>query len=447
MKHMGFRKCENDPCVLIATPLDGEPAIYVGVYVDDFIYFSALSDVEAWFQKTLGTILTVDFMGPVAYFLGYRYQWTRQPSGGLSVHISQPGFTEQLLQKHQMDTCVPSTTPYRSGLPIDRIEPHTGDATTNPLVGPYRSLMGALTSSTISTRPDLSVAHKLLSKHVTNPSAGHMEAAKHVLRYLRGTTEHGIQFVQQKSDNAIHGYVSWPLTTPPPQHTRPENYTDSNWGPQDASRPLPEEQETRTVTSDECKSIQGAIIIRCGGPIWWKVEREERCSRSSCEAEIKSMDLATKEGQHIVTYLMDEMNLLPSTAHPIPIFNDNKGAVDWSSTGAITKRLRHLNMREIAVRDAIRDQEIAVHHIPGKVNPANLLTKEHRDVAHFRELRDILVPSISGVGGVGNETQETEESNEIVARRVNDARQRTRETKTMRKQASWADVVKGKQNQ
>ena len=143
---------------------------------------------------------------------------------------------------------------------------------------------------------------------------------------------------------------------------------------------------------------------------------------------------------------MDEMNLLPSTAHPIPIFNDNKGAVDWSSTGAITKRLRHLNMREIAVRDAIRDQEIAVHHIPGKVNPANSLTKEHRDVAHFRELRDILVPLISGVGGVGNETQETEESNEIVARRVNDARQRTRETKTMRKQASWADVVKGKQN-
>ena len=40
-------------------------------------------------------------------------------------------------------------------------------------------------------------------------------------------------------------------------------FTDSNWGPQDASKPKP--NETRTVTLEELKSIQGYYITRMGG--------------------------------------------------------------------------------------------------------------------------------------------------------------------------------------
>ena len=433
---MGFQKCVNDPCILVGYSPGGTEPIYVGVYVDDFVYFSADAAAEKWFETKLCELLTVDFMGVVSYFLGCRYQWYRTENDGVGVHISQPGFIEQFLQKFGMQDCTPTKSPYRSGLPIDRILSPTTTPDNNPLVGPYRSLMGGLTWLSIRTRPDIAVAHKLLSKHVTNPSQGHFEAAKHVLRYLRGTTDRGLSFVEKAADNAIHGYISWPTNTPVPSHLQSEKFTDSNWGPQDASRPLPEEQETRTVTDDECKSLQGALVLRTGGLVWWKIEREERCSRSSCEAEIKSMDLVTKEAQHL-HYLMDELHL-PDTQRAIPVYNDNRGAVDWSSSGAITKWLRHLNMREVAIRDAIKANEVTVFHIPGKVNPADLLTKEHRDATHFQELRDILVPGEPGVGGVGNEKIE-----EVVRRgRATSHEAESRSPKTMTKNVSWADIVK-----
>ena len=429
-KDLGFVKCQNDPCVLVTRPFPDQEPLYVGVYVDDFLYFSGSPEVEKWFEESLGKLLTVDFMGAVTYFLGCRYQWFRTANEGVGVHISQPGFIEQLLEKFHMQDSVPVKTPYRSGLPIDRL-PSGGDVSdaTPELLSRYRSLIGALTWLTISTRPDIAVAHKLLSSHMTKPTEAHMEAGKHVLRYLRGTSDRGLCFVQKESDNQLHGFVAWPPNVPRAEHSSASEYTDSNWGPQDASRPLPEDEETRTVTSSECKSVQGAMLMRTGGPLWWKVEREERCSRSSCEAEIKSVDMACKEGQHI-TYLMHELGL-SDTMEAIPLYNDNKGAVDWSQTGAITKRLRHLNMREIAVRDSIAAGEVSVHHIPGKTNPADLLTKEHRDDHHFQLLRDLIVPTIPNQGGVGKD--------EVARRGAKTARTMTHVKKTV----SWADVVRG----
>ena len=52
-------------------------------------------------------------------------------------------------------------------------------------------------------------------------------------------------------------------------------FTDSNWGPQDASKPKP--NETRTVTMEELKSIQGFYITRMGDPYTggYTVKREE----------------------------------------------------------------------------------------------------------------------------------------------------------------------------
>jgi hypothetical protein len=40
---------------------------------------------------------------------------------------------------------------------------------------------------------------------------------------------------------------------------------------------------------------------------------------------------------------------LPDAAKGIPMFNDNKGAVDWSHGCSVSKKLQHLNIREISV--------------------------------------------------------------------------------------------------
>jgi hypothetical protein len=119
------------------------------------------------------------------------------------------------------------------------------------------------------------------------------------------------------------------------------------------------------------------------------VERERRISGSSCEAEIKAVDEATKATQY-VRHLEHELSINLHDG-PTPLFNDNSGAVNWSNTGAVSKKLRHVNIREFRVREARRYKEIDVIFIPGKQNPSDLLTKEHKSLEDFRAMRAPIV--------------------------------------------------------
>ena len=61
--------------------------------------------------------------------------------------------------------------------------------------------------------------------------------------------------------------------------------------------------------------------------------------------------------------------------------------VTWSKSKT-TKGLRYLQIRENSVRE---NKNIEVLHIPGKINPADMFTKEDKDAAHFKQLRDATV--------------------------------------------------------
>ena len=105
---------------LYATPISAQTAIYIGICVDDFVYYSESDQVEHWFKTGLADHFKVNFMGPILYFLDCHYVWYRTRHG-LAVHISQPGFAEVLPDRFNMSDCNPVKTPYRSGHVIDLI--------------------------------------------------------------------------------------------------------------------------------------------------------------------------------------------------------------------------------------------------------------------------------------------------------------------------------------
>ena len=85
---MGFDAMAQDKCVYKCTPIEGQPPIYVGLYVDDLVCYSKSDKVKQWFENTLKSHLKVDFMGDAAWFLGQRYDWYTDPNNGLvSCHI------------------------------------------------------------------------------------------------------------------------------------------------------------------------------------------------------------------------------------------------------------------------------------------------------------------------------------------------------------------------
>ena len=58
----------------------------------------------------------------------------------------------------------------------------------------YQTMVGSITFAMIETRPDIAFATSVISRNAKNPGKTHMEAAKHILRYLSGTKNRDITF-------------------------------------------------------------------------------------------------------------------------------------------------------------------------------------------------------------------------------------------------------------
>jgi hypothetical protein len=144
---MGLQQSDLSPCIFTGVSIPGEPPIFVGMYIDDIIYFSCSDSVEKKFEELLSGIGTLDFMGQVGLFLGTEFCWHEHPDGHLTMVLTQQSFTETLLDSLQIERVHQSTfiTPYQYDCCIDSI-PHEPMTTTarNELRLRYQSLVGSL---------------------------------------------------------------------------------------------------------------------------------------------------------------------------------------------------------------------------------------------------------------------------------------------------------------
>jgi hypothetical protein len=401
---MGLKQSTHDPCLFHGVPStpdfpasDTDAPVTVGLYVDDMVYYSTNDASEQRFENILSSQFTNSFMGVVNWFLGTHFTWLTLPDGNISVHLSQVAFAQNLVERYRQQDINfnPHVTPYRSGLPIDCIQGTTPDNMADPsfirLREQYQSIVGSLNWLATNTRPDLAPVTSFLAAYNHNPSKGHMDAAIYAIKYLRQTVDYGIAF-HSAADSKASGYVHYPYShdleaysdaLPPSaiEHNALTSYSDACWGSQLGNV----EHSDTELELFKMRSMSGYIILRAGGPIAWSSVRQPRTSRSSCEAEIRATDECTKEVLSI-RYRGLDIGLFDHEL-PTPIFNDNQGCVDWCKT-TTTSGMKHMCLRENAVRESILEQEISIHHVSGTRNPADIFTKELRNAAHFCLLRD-----------------------------------------------------------
>ena len=400
---MGLTQSTHDPCLFYGIPSSpahpaqpGDEPITVGLYVDDMVYFSDNDDIEHRFEKILASQFKISFLGVVNWFLGTHFTWRDHADGHISVHLSQLAFAQNLVERYrqQHSNINSNATPYRSGLPIDSLEGYSGDMEDPSFLrlrALYQSVVGSLNWLATNTRPDLAPVTSFLAAYNHYPTQQHMDAALYAIKYVRSTVEYGIAF-HSNAHIQSSAFVHFPFhhdieayndALPPTaaEHSELTAYSDACWGSQLGNIAL----TGKEIEMFKLRSMSGYIVLRAGGPIAWASVRQERTSRSSCEAEVRATDECAKE---VLSVRLRGKDIgLQDDDLATPIHNDNQGCVDWCKT-TTTAGMKHINLRSNAIRESVHLGELSIHHIPGVINCADIFTKELKDCSHFCLLRD-----------------------------------------------------------
>jgi len=260
LKSMGLHYTTNSPCLFVGTLIEGAQPIYLGIYVDDIMYFSPSDEVERVFESKLRTIGNVDFMGQVSHFLGIEFSWQHLPVGELAVSLTQQSFLDTLLSSLNItsNTVSTYTTPYRSGQVIDSIPFSDMSSTDRDILRLlYQSIVGSLNWLGHTTRPDISTVVSLLAQHQNIPSPRHYDAALYVARYLAGTRNLGLYFTSLQQ-TILESFLHFPLSSPL------LSMSDANWGPQDATQSKTHQELPLFVSRS-----RSAYYIGLFGPLHW----------------------------------------------------------------------------------------------------------------------------------------------------------------------------------
>ena len=165
--NIGLTPSASDLCLFIGVPStaehpvsEGDKPIQIGIYVEDFVYYSEDKVTESRFENIFKLQFKIDVMVTVNWFLGTHFEWANHPDRALFVHLSQKAFVHNLVERHCLNTVNfnPSSLPYRSGYPIDSIKAAEVDKDDPTFIWcrcVYQSLVGSLNWLATNTRSNL----------------------------------------------------------------------------------------------------------------------------------------------------------------------------------------------------------------------------------------------------------------------------------------------------
>lgn len=116
-----------------------------------------------------------------------------------SIFINQAVYARKILRKFEMEECNALEIPCDPNQVLGKFE----EAKQGKY--PYRQLIGNLMYLSVGTRPDISFAIGYVSRYMKGPTKVHVEAAKRILRYVKGTEQFGILY-ESSSGGQLFGF-------------------------------------------------------------------------------------------------------------------------------------------------------------------------------------------------------------------------------------------------
>ena len=157
--------------------------LLVGIYVDDLLITGADEKVIAKFKLQMKELFKMNDLGLLTYYLGIEVQ--QKPEG---ITLCQEAYAKKILESCGMDDCKPTHVPMEPRLKLTKkSEAPAVDATE------YRKVVGSL-RYLVNTRSDLAYSVGIVSRFMEAPTMEHWTAVKHILRYIKGTTNFGLTY-------------------------------------------------------------------------------------------------------------------------------------------------------------------------------------------------------------------------------------------------------------
>ncbi|XP_057251310.1 uncharacterized mitochondrial protein AtMg00810-like [Beta vulgaris subsp. vulgaris] len=304
------------------------------VYVDDLILSGDDEDSIKEMKLAMDKAFTIKDLGPLRFFLGIEV--ARSAKGTM---INQRKYALDIVHDTGVENCTPHSFPFPKGVKLSTEE---GEMLEDPEM--YRRLVGRLLYLNLS-RPDLSFSVQQLSQYLSCPRKPHMLAAIHVVKYLKGTIDLGL-FYPSDSEHTLQAY------------------SDADWG----------------SCAYSGRSLTGFCIFLGKSLVCWKTKKQKVVSKSSCEAEFRSMSQTTSEIAWVTGIFEDLQHELPK---PIPLFCDNKSAEYIAHNPALHDRTKHLKLDCYYIRDNIEDGTISTIHVKSSMQLADLMTKSLPSQQHW----------------------------------------------------------------
>ena len=202
---LGFIPAEADKCLFVHPTEDMATTLWVD---DGMLAVPDLASAEKFLGKTgLGKDRGIKW-GPLHGTEHLGVHFTVQYSEVRRVvFMSQRAFALTVLERAGMLDCNSSPTPATAGRRYTKTDcPQTDEErahlhATIMTKKMYHTVVASLNYLVAITRDDMRFIQGKLAKYTQDPGREHMLALKHALRFLKGTTGYGIEFVWRAEDN------------------------------------------------------------------------------------------------------------------------------------------------------------------------------------------------------------------------------------------------------
>eukprot|EP00253_Pinus_taeda_P014406 PITA_14406 len=308
---MGFTKSEADPNLYFIV-IGEEPLILV-MYVDDLVITGAERLIEHC-KRDLATEFEIKDIGLMHYFLGLDV-WQEE-----------------------------------------------GHFFLGQLIGSLMYL--------VNTRPDICFVVNTMSQLMCEPRKVHWVAAKHILRYLQGTVDYGLDYRQGDGVRLV-------------------GYTDSDWAGCASDR---------KSTSGCCFGLGSAVVP-------WFSRKQQSVALSLAEAKYMVASLASCEAIWLRKMLF---GLFGQPLRPSVIYCDNQSCIKLAENPVFHDRSKHIGIRYHFIRDYVQKGIVKLEYISTDEQVADILTKALPRGKHvyFRDKMCVVRNTFLGASGRQGEDRE-----------------------------------------